>query len=194
MSILFQLKPRLRCKISSQHCPLLNLLCPPKSKAWDEIWMKLDARNEILWMLSVGWRTRQLNAMVGIVVFVSLFFLIPSLDEIHTLRTSLKEARQEQQVLETHIRELRSSETATKVTLSWTWTLEACTTFSLSSELTLWNNNCSFRRLNPNGRITNSWRRPRNLPSTGAQSMRKRRLSRLLLTRFPSQTHPPKHP
>ncbi|KAF8158177.1 hypothetical protein B0H34DRAFT_444170 [Crassisporium funariophilum] len=38
-------------------------------------------------------------------------------EEIHTLRANLKEARQEHQVLEAHVRELRSTETSTKFKL-----------------------------------------------------------------------------
>ena len=50
------------------------------------------------------------------------FFLLPcaypqssSLEEIQTLRASLKQARQDQQSLEIQLRELRSAESSTKV-------------------------------------------------------------------------------
>jgi len=39
-------------------------------------------------------------------------------EEIHTLRESLKEARQEHQTLEGQVRELRSAETANKVIIT----------------------------------------------------------------------------
>ena len=38
-----------------------------------------------------------------------------SIEEIHTLRVNLKQARQDQQSLETQLRELRSAESSTKV-------------------------------------------------------------------------------
>ena len=43
--------------------------------------------------------------------YISLIFL----EEIHTLRVNLKEARMEHQSMEAQLRELRSTETATKV-------------------------------------------------------------------------------
>jgi predicted RNase H-like nuclease (RuvC/YqgF family) len=42
-----------------------------------------------------------------------------SIEEIQTLRTNLKEARQEHQTLEARVRELRSIETSTKVSMSF---------------------------------------------------------------------------
>ena len=41
----------------------------------------------------------------------------PSIEEIQTLRANLKEARQEHQTLEAQVRELRSIETSTKVSV-----------------------------------------------------------------------------
>ena len=41
----------------------------------------------------------------------------PSTEEIQTLRTNLKDARQEHQTLEAQVRELRSIETSTKVSM-----------------------------------------------------------------------------
>ena len=38
-------------------------------------------------------------------------------DEVQNLRTSLRQARQDHQALETQVRELRSTETSTKVAL-----------------------------------------------------------------------------
>ena len=43
----------------------------------------------------------------------------PSVEEILTLRTNLKEARLEHQTLEAQVRELRSIETSTKVSVSF---------------------------------------------------------------------------
>lgn len=42
----------------------------------------------------------------------------PSIEEIQTLRANLKEARQVHQTLEAQVRELRSIETSTKVSMS----------------------------------------------------------------------------
>ena len=55
-------------------------------------------------------------------VFFSFFRLSAytkraSLEEIQTLRVNLKQARQDQQSLETQLRELRSAESSTKVRL-----------------------------------------------------------------------------
>lgn len=48
---------------------------------------------------------------------LSVYAKRASLDEIQTLRVSLKQARQDQQSLETQLRELRSAESSTKVRL-----------------------------------------------------------------------------
>lgn len=56
-------------------------------------------------------------------VFFCFFFRLSaytkrsSLEEIQTLRVNLKQARQDQQSLETQLRELRSAESSTKVRL-----------------------------------------------------------------------------
>ena len=42
----------------------------------------------------------------------------PSIEEVQNLRANLKEARQEHQTLEAQVRELRSTETSTKVSVS----------------------------------------------------------------------------
>ena len=53
----------------------------------------------------------------------------PSIEEIQNLRANLKEARQEHQTLEAQVRELRSIETSTKVSMSF------CTRFIMKLKI-----------------------------------------------------------
>lgn len=56
-----------------------------------------------------------LSVMVRSFSYLLAYAKRPAIEEIQTLRVNLKQARQDQQSLETQLREVRSAESSTKV-------------------------------------------------------------------------------
>lgn len=114
-------------------------------------------------------------------------------DEIKTLRANLKEARQEHQALEVQVRELRSTETSSKVyyyALSQNAMLMS-TTSSNSNHL---RNNFNSPKPKLTGRTLNSHLRLKNSRSTAVRSILNWPMFKPHMTLSPKHTHPRRLP